>query len=168
MEQNTMSGRHIVLMDARGRISFPSEYRADIGEWLYISPDQSNRNYLVARSEAGYQAELLRVGEEAGKLWEGEEPELIQDAVEDARSFFSSSTSKVTPDKNGRITINEELKSYAGLEDRVAVIGVGSYVQIWREDKWNAHRAAMEEERKRRRAKLDANRRAKLAAEHEA
>lgn len=167
-QQGTMSGRQTVVMDGRNRISFPSGFRAVIGDWLFISPDQSERNYLVVRSEAGYNAELDRVEKEARALWEGELPELIQDAAEDARRDFGGSTIKVSPDKNGRITISDELKQYAGFSDHVVVVGVGAYAELWDEEKLNKHLAERAEERKRRRAQLDAAKRARLAGEREA
>lgn len=168
MEQGTMSGRQTVVMDARGRISFPSSHRAVIGDWLFISPDPSSRNYLIVRSEAGYQAELERLEQDARTLWEGASPELIQDAVNDIRRTISSQTIKVSPDKNGRITINEELIRYAGFRNRVAVVGVGSYAELWDEDRLNEHLAKLAEETARRRAMLDEERRRRLAGEHEA
>lgn len=165
MEQGTMSGRQTVLMDGRNRISFPAGFRAVIGDWLYVSPDRFERHYLVVRSLADYNAELDRLAEAAREQFEGEEPEIIEDEVEDARRMFGAMTLKVSPDKNGRITLTNELMDYAGLKTRVAVVGVGTYAELWDEEKLEQHLAERAKVRARKRAKLEEAKRAKRAAE---
>ena len=165
MEQGTMSGRQTVLMDGRNRISFPAGFRAVIGDWLFVSPDRFERHYLVVRSQSDYNAELARLEQTTREQWEGADPEEIEDEVEDVRRMFGAMTLKVSPDKNGRITLSDELMKYAGLGTRVAVVGVGSYAELWDEETLDKHLAERAEARARRRAKLEEAKRAKRRAE---
>lgn len=165
MSQVSMSGKQAVLMDLRGRISFPSGYRSAIGEWLYISPDQSGRHYLVVRSQEGFDAELEHIKQICREQNPDLEPEELEDEIHDACLEFSGQTQKTQPDKNGRITIDSELVAYAQLEKNVIVVGVGAYAELWNEEKFKEFMIARAAEKERRRAKREAAKRARIAAE---
>ena len=137
-QTNSMSGKQTVLMDQRGRISFPSAFRAVIGEVLFISPGSDERKVLVVRSAEGYDQECDRIREHFSKLgWEEED---INDEIRD----FTGSTARISPDKNGRITLPEELKDYAEFQSKVVVVGVQNFAELWDEQRFLKH----EEERK--------------------
>jgi MraZ protein len=53
----------------------------------------------------------------------------------------------VEPDGNGRIQIPQTLRQVAGLEKRVALLGMGSRFEIWDEDTLNRKREEEEKER---------------------
>lgn len=165
MGQVSMSGKQSVLMDQRGRISFPSGYRSAIGEWLYISPDQSSRHYLVVRSQEGFDAEIAHIKEICREQNADLDPEELEEEIHDSCVEFTGQTQKTQPDKNGRITIDSDLVKYAGLEKNVIVVGVGDYAELWNEEKFHAFMEARAAEKERRRAKREAAKRARLAAE---
>ena len=156
--QTYMSGRQTVLMDQRGRICFPAAFRNAIGEALYTSPDANNRGFLVVRSETGYKAELERIRQEF--IDDGYDDEDVKDELRD----FGKDTARIPPDKNGRITIPEQLIGYAGLSDKVVVVGVGEYAELWSEERLIAYEAEREELKAKRRAKKDRERRKRLEA----
>lgn len=156
--QTSMSGSQTVLMDQRGRISFPAAFRYAIGEALYTSPDAGNRGFLVVRSEKGYNEELERIKQ--AFIAEGCDDEDVKDELRD----YAKDTARIPPDKNGRITIPEQLIAYAGFSDKVVVVGVGNYAELWSEERLKAYEAEREELRAQRRAKKDRERKAKLAA----
>ena len=52
-----------------------------------------------------------------------------------ARSFFAG-TAEVSPDKQGRIAIPQQLREYAGLDKDVVVAGVFSRIEIWDGRRW--------------------------------
>ena len=65
-----------------------------------------------------------------------------------ARDFlrlFLSGASAEKPDSQNRITIPPPLRSYAGLERELIVIGVGAHAEIWDADAWNAYAEGKEE-----------------------
>ena len=59
-----------------------------------------------------------------------------------------STACEVVPDKQGRILLPAELRSYAGLEKDVTIIGNRNHAEIWATDVWNARRAAVSNEQR--------------------
>jgi len=53
------------------------------------------------------------------------------------RVFLSGAVDQ-EPDRQGRISIPANLRSYAGLERDLAVIGTGNRVEIWNLENWNS------------------------------
>jgi len=157
MGQTSLSGRQTVLMDQRGRISFPSGFRAAIGETLYISPAQDDRQVLVVRSEEGFDAECERIRAVCNEKGYDEE-----DTVDEIRDF-TMDTVRISPDKNGRITLPAELIEYAGFQSKVVVVGVQNFAELWDEDALAKHEAARRELRQLRRKKKEADKAARTA-----
>jgi MraZ protein len=48
------------------------------------------------------------------------------------------------PDKQGRVTLPQQLRQYAGLDRELAVIGAGSRAEIWDAEAWNNYVTANE------------------------
>lgn len=51
--------------------------------------------------------------------------------------FFYSSANECEMDKNGRINIVNNLKSYAQLEKECIIVGVNDHAEIWNENLYN-------------------------------
>ncbi len=58
------------------------------------------------------------------------------------RPLFANAV-KCEPDAQGRITIPQMLRRYAGLEKKVVLIGVHNRVEIWDAEKWYASQEEM-------------------------
>ena len=56
-----------------------------------------------------------------------------------------SGASDEIPDKQGRIVIPPQLRTYADLGKELAVIGAGARVEIWNADTWNQYLSEQEE-----------------------
>lgn len=153
MAISSMSGTYAVLVDSRGRLSFPAPLRNAIGETLYISPDPNMRPALVVRDEAGYVACVEQIrsnGERRGRHY--------LDIDEDVRNFCSK-TATVSPDTNGRITLPQTLMSIAKITSgKAAVLGLVTYAEIWDSEEYAEYEKQCEERRKRRSAKIMAER----------
>src|SRR5690625_5643113 len=57
-----------------------------------------------------------------------------------------SGASDDKPDKQGRVTIGPNLRTYAGLEREVAVIGAGTRMEIWDLKAWETYLDDREQE----------------------
>lgn len=57
-----------------------------------------------------------------------------------------SGAAEVTPDKQGRILIPQNLRQFAGLEKDVVVIGANNKAEIWEKSRWEALNDAMNRE----------------------
>ena len=69
----------------------------------------------------------------------------VAKAVRDySRVFFASAFDQV-PDKQGRVTIPQGLREYAGLQRECVVIGANTRLEIWDEAAWTAYLADQED-----------------------
>ncbi len=114
------SYRH--TLDTKKRLFIPAKFRAVLGESFYLYYDES-LPCIAVLSEEEWEKKSRRV-EESGDV--------------DWQRFFFSNVVSVEPDKQGRITIKASFCEGAGLKKDVAVVGVGTRVEIWDADKYDA------------------------------
>lgn len=57
----------------------------------------------------------------------------------DITRFFFSSACECELDGNSRILVPPELRTYAGLEKEIVIIGVGSRAEVWSKAKWETY-----------------------------
>lgn len=119
-------------LDAKGRVSIPASFRAVLArdgfEGLYV--------------HLSLDAEALEAG---GNGLLGEIDSLIErfPPFSDERDRFSmalygnSEVLKVDPE--GRISLTDTLKAYAGITDAVVFVGLGHKFQIWEPSRFRLH-----------------------------
>ncbi len=120
-----MKGEYQHTLDAKGRLFIPAKLREQLGD-----------SFVVTK---GLDECLFAYPQEA---WEKLEQKIRQLPMSKSRSlqrFFLSSAADVTVDRQGRIIIPPVLRSYAGLERDVVVIGVGERAELWDAQRWNAY-----------------------------
>jgi len=132
-------GETAINLDAKGRLAIPMRYRESIQD---LSGGRMVLTYSAFDSGALY-------------LYPEQEWERVRDEVTGLSTFnpghrslqrkLVGSASAVEPDGNGRIQIPQTLRQVAGLEKRVALLGMGNRFEIWDEDTLNRKRE--EEER---------------------
>lgn len=119
-------GAHERQLDDKGRVALPATYRAHLGEHCYLVKG-TEKCVDVIPSEAFEQfgRELM------AKVERGELPLNHQRAV-------ASSAVMVSVDKQGRVTVDEKLRGYAGLEveHQVMVVGNLTRLEIWSPQRW--------------------------------
>jgi MraZ protein len=64
--------------------------------------------------------------------------------VRDYQRMLASGASNETPDKQGRITVPPDLRSYAGLDKDCVVVGAIDRVEVWNPAAWEQYSAAKE------------------------
>lgn len=127
-------GRFKHNLDEKKRIKIPSELREELGAKVYLieAPDVSTKCIYIY-SEAGW-TELYQ------QFAQGEE------YTEETRRLTRRILSSVVcgnVDKNGRLTLDSELKSYAGINDEVYIIGNFTHVELWAAEEWSREKNAM-------------------------
>ena len=130
-----LAGKHVVQMDARGRISFPTCFQKKLGDILTVSPDNNQRGYLVVRTTEDYNAYCEQMVDALYAAME-DDPDMEEEDIEDAIRDYCGSSEDIGVDKNGRITLPEHLRTYAGLSanGKVMVVGVRNGVELWDAD----------------------------------
>lgn len=111
-------------MDAKNRVTIPSEWLGDGKEAFFVLPARTNLS-VMPEQELSRQEDELRQMLPAGTV--------RQEAL---RRIYSSAR-RVEPDKQGRILLPDELCKKIELSGDVAFVGVKSRFEIWSAAKWS-------------------------------
>lgn len=117
-------GEYQHSIDAKGRIIIPSKFRDELGLKFILTKGLDNCLFIFSREE-----------------WKKFEDKLVNLPVasKDARAFvryFFSSAVECEIDKQGRLTIPQNLKDHAKIEKDLVTIGVMSRIEIWSRQEW--------------------------------
>jgi MraZ protein len=126
-------GTHSPRLDEKGRLFLPAKYREDLADGLVITKGQERCLYVFPAAEFERLTEALRAAPVTAK------------AVRDYSRVFFASASDDVPDKQGRVTIPQALRDYAGLQRDCVVIGANTRLEIWDGAAWEAYLAAQED-----------------------
>ena len=117
-------GTHSPRLDEKGRLILPAKYRDELADGLVLTRGQERCLYVFSQKEFERIHEQMR-----------EAPISSRQSRDYLRVFLSGASDEV-PDKQGRVTIPQNLRKYAGLERELAVIGVGTRAEIWDAQAW--------------------------------
>lgn len=118
-------GTHTPKLDDKGRIILPAKFREEFEGGIVVTAGQDRCLYVFSQAEFQSLYELIR----KAPITSGSAREFI-------RAFMANANSEV-PDKQGRVTIPNNLRQYASLSKDLVVIGVGSRAEIWDAKTWN-------------------------------
>ncbi|WP_138443109.1 division/cell wall cluster transcriptional repressor MraZ [Sinomonas susongensis] len=125
-------GTHSPRLDEKGRLILPAKYRDELAEGLVLTRGQERCLYVFSQKEFERIHEQMR-----------EAPISSRQSRDYLRVFLSGASDEV-PDKQGRVTIPQNLRKYAGLDRDLAVIGVGTRAEIWDAQAWEDYLAEKE------------------------
>lgn len=118
-------GTHSPRLDEKGRVILPAKFREKLAEGLVLTRGQERCIYVFSQSEFERMHEQLR------------QAPLTSKQARDYLRVFLSGASMEIPDKQARVTIPANLRTYAGLEKELSVIGMGNRAEIWNNTSWN-------------------------------
>ncbi|WP_053352900.1 division/cell wall cluster transcriptional repressor MraZ [Leucobacter musarum] len=119
-------------LDDKGRLILPAKFRDEFADGLVITRGQERSLYVFSETEFQVLHDQVRSAPLASKQ------------ARDYLRVFLSGAHPETPDKQSRVTIPQNLRTYAGLDRDVAVIGAGTRAEIWDLDAWQTYLAAQE------------------------
>ena len=121
-------GEYNYTIDDKGRLNFPAKFREKMGAAFVVT--RWLDDCLVAFPETEWQriTDILR------------SKSMVK--TRDIQRFLFAAAQEVAPDKQGRILLEPALRSHAGLQKEVTVIGVGGYAEIWDTAAWQKNRPA--------------------------
>ncbi|MDR0948306.1 MAG: division/cell wall cluster transcriptional repressor MraZ [Lachnospiraceae bacterium] len=111
-------------LDPKGRLSIPAKFRESLGEEFVVTRGMDACLYVYANEEWSVLAKKLT-----------SLPLTNKEARKFAR-FMLSGAATVEVDKQGRILLPVNLRTYADLEKDVVLVGVGSRIEIWSKENW--------------------------------
>lgn len=120
-------------LDDKGRLFLPAKFRELLTEDVMVAPGQEH--CLQVWSMAGFE-------EMTADLQRKSQADL---ATRQHIRFLFSSSSEESPDRQGRITLNERMRAYAGIDRDVLVTGVMDHVEIWNPESWLEQQQPAEE-----------------------
>lgn len=126
-------GTYTPKLDDKGRLILPSKFRGQFSSGLVMTRGQERCLFLLPMEEFRRMYEHLR-----------QAPVTSRQARDYMRVFLSGASDEM-PDKQGRVSIPTPLRTYAGLDREVAVIGAGSRVEIWDARTWEDYLEEKEE-----------------------
>lgn len=113
-------------IDAKGRLIIPSKFREVLGEEFVVSKGMDGCLFVYANDDwNAFEQKLTSL------------PLINKEARQFAR-FFLAGAAQVELDKQGRILLPAALREFAGLDKDVVLVGVGSRIEIWSKDKYEA------------------------------
>ena len=122
-------GEYSHSIDPKGRLIIPAKLREELGD-----------NFVVTKGLDGC---LLAYPQEEWQNIEKrfrEVPLTTKDARKFSRFFFAGAA-QMELDKQGRILLPATLRSFAGLEKDVVLVGVLDRVEIWDKSRWDENNA---------------------------
>ncbi|WP_374010257.1 division/cell wall cluster transcriptional repressor MraZ [Leifsonia sp. LS-T14] len=125
-------GTHAPKLDEKGRLILPAKFRDELASGLVLTRGQEHCVYVFSQREFEALHEKIR-----------QAPVTSKQARDYLRVFLSGASAEV-PDKQNRVTIPSALRSYAGLDRDLVVIGAGSRAEIWDAAAWETYLADQE------------------------
>lgn len=125
-------GTYTPRLDEKGRLILPAKFRDALAEGLVVTRAQERA--LAVYPTATFEALMA----EAMKA-----PSTVKQ-VRDYQRMMSAAGSAEVPDRQGRVTIPQILRDYAGLDRDVVVIGAMNRAEIWDAQTWQEYSEASE------------------------
>ncbi|WP_434318840.1 division/cell wall cluster transcriptional repressor MraZ [Leifsonia sp. P73] len=125
-------GTYAPKLDDKGRIILPAKFRDELASGLVLTRGQEHCVYVFSQREFESLHEKIR-----------QAPVTSKQARDYLRVFLSGASAEV-PDKQNRVTVPTALRSYAGLDRDLVVIGAGSRAEIWDAEAWETYLAEQE------------------------
>jgi MraZ protein len=120
-------GTHEPRLDDKGRLILPAKFREELAAGLVITKGQERCLYVFPSNEFSVITETLK-----------QAPVTAKSARDYSRVMFAGAHDEI-PDRQGRVTIPQSLRTYAGLEKECVVIGANTRVEIWDATAWNEY-----------------------------
>jgi len=114
-------------IDEKGRVRIPKNFRDELGETFYIT--KGFEKCLFVFPEAEWKDFMARLQDNNFK----------DENIRRMQRFFTGSAMPITLDGQGRTVISQALRSFAGLEKEVSLVGMNDKIEIWSTDRWNAY-----------------------------
>jgi MraZ protein len=123
-------GEYDRSVDGNGRLALPSPFREELGDRCYVTADPIG--FVSITPVANFEADAQRLMEE------------VRDGLLPASAMrnFGVSSSVVSVDKQGRITLDEETRQFAGITPggQAIVAGALKQLEVWRPSRYRTIR----------------------------
>ncbi len=119
-------GSHKHALDAKGRVAVPSRFRVFLADGLVVT--RGFDGCIAVYPRAAWESLSSRIHALS----------ITDFDVRQFRRMVFSEAIDLQLDSQGRILVPSALRSFAGIDREVVVIGVESSVEIWSPERWAA------------------------------
>lgn len=121
-----LSGQFQHNMDKKGRVFIPAKFREELGTKVVLCKTLDMKKCLSIYTMAEYQRIMQKIGE--NKL-----------VVRNKLLRYLSSSVELEYDAQGRITVPQPLREFAGLSDEnpLMIVGTSDKVEVWSKPLWD-------------------------------
>src|SRR5688572_18801832 len=116
--------RHQNRVDSKGRVSVPAEFRAQLEQETFQGVVLFPSHVHPALEGFAWS----RMEDLSARL---DQFDSFSEAQEDLAAVIFGQAVQLSFDNTGRIQLPQELRSFAGIDDSAAFVGLGSKFQIW-------------------------------------
>lgn len=119
-------------LDTKGRITIPAKYREELGYEFYATAGLEN-------------CIVLYPGAQWLEFYNG-----LIDRAEDTpevrahKRLVLGYASEMEMDKQGRVMLSKDLRTWAGIEKELVISGAGARMEVWARDRWLEYIGAAE------------------------
>ncbi len=125
-------GTYTPKLDEKGRLILPARFRDALADGVVVTRGQDNA--LALYPKATFDSLMAPISNAPTTLKQ----------VRDYQRMMTAGASLEVPDKQGRITIPQILRDYAGLHRDVVVIGAMNRAEVWDAEVWQQYSEASE------------------------
>ncbi len=125
-------GTHTPKIDEKGRFFLPAKFRDELADGLVITRAQDRCLAIYPQSVFIEMTKSISAAPTSVKQ------------VRDFQRMLAAGASDETPDKQGRVTIPPQLRTYAGLAKDCVVVGAINRVEVWDVAAWQEYSAEQE------------------------
>ncbi len=124
-----ITGEYHISLDDKGRVMLPAKVRSCFADSTIVLTQGVDRCLWIFESE-----DWKRI---CDNLMES--TNMFQARARLIQRRIIAPAQEVDPDRSGRIHISPALREYASLQKECVVLGVGSYLEIWDEQKYRSY-----------------------------
>ena len=119
-------GEYNHTIDEKGRLIIPSKFREELGNDFVVTKGLDGCLFIYDKLEWKALEDKLRA------------LPLTNKTARDFTRYMLGGAANVEPDKQGRILIPQNLRSFANLDKDVVLVGIASRIEVWDREKWEA------------------------------
>ena len=120
-------GEYKYTCDDKNRLRLPPKFKKSLGEGVVLTKGNDGCIFVVPKNK------FENLFEKINNL-----PMFDSKAQQPLRMLFSSAV-EVEEDNQGRFLLPSTLKDYAKINKNVVFIGVGSRIELWSQEVWEAY-----------------------------
>jgi MraZ protein len=125
-------GEYTHNLDLKGRLAVPAKFRAQLKEGAVVTKGLDDCLFLYPKSE------WEEIASKLSKL------PFSQGKARALNRMMLAGAMEVEFDAQGRITLPEYLREYAGLDKKSVIAGLYDRLEIWNQEAWDKYKKGTE------------------------